>query len=193
MRPPSCHLPVRRAAFQTPVLIDVWVKPRVPEGFWKVAFLKLEPTMRWGGANHFARWAGWPVPCVRPAGYQEASPSPVYGAALLMRFGLLVHPGFKSPSLRVTCTLSSESLTGEGVSILWPHSWSHSVAQRAEPIRALASRTCGEATFMYRSVVVARARPRISWTTRMWTPCSMRSVAAICLRRGVGRLVRRPS
>jgi hypothetical protein len=31
---------------------------------------------------------------------QEASPSPVYGAALLMRFGFTAHPGFKSPSLR---------------------------------------------------------------------------------------------
>jgi hypothetical protein len=30
----------------------------------------------------------------------EASPSPVYGAALLMRFGFTAHPGFKSPSLR---------------------------------------------------------------------------------------------
>jgi hypothetical protein len=71
--------------------------------------------MRRGRANHFARWAGWPVPCVRPAGYQEASPSPVYGAALLMRFGLLVHPGFKSPSLRFTCTLFGDLLTGGGV------------------------------------------------------------------------------
>src|SRR3954447_22830547 len=75
-------------------------RPGEAEGSWKVANLKLEPTMRRGRANHFARWAGWPVPCVRPAGYQEASPSPVYGAALLMRFGLTVHPGFKSPSLR---------------------------------------------------------------------------------------------
>ena len=32
--------------------------------------------------------------------YQEASPSPVYGAALLMRFGAQPHPGFKSRSLR---------------------------------------------------------------------------------------------
>ena len=31
---------------------------------------------------------------------EEASPSPVYGAALLMRFGFNAHPGFKSPSLR---------------------------------------------------------------------------------------------
>ena len=31
---------------------------------------------------------------------QEASPSQVYGAALLMRFGFTAHPGFKSPSLR---------------------------------------------------------------------------------------------
>jgi hypothetical protein len=34
---------------------------------------------------------------------------------LLMRFGLTVHPGFKSPSLRSTCTLSGDSITGEGV------------------------------------------------------------------------------
>jgi hypothetical protein len=52
---------------------------------------------------------------VRPEGYQEASPSPVYGAALLMRFGLTVHPGFKSPSLRTTCTLSGDLITGGGV------------------------------------------------------------------------------
>jgi hypothetical protein len=32
-----------------------------------------------------------------------------------MRFGLTVHPGFKSPSLRPTCTLSGDLLTGEGV------------------------------------------------------------------------------
>src|SRR3954465_3482413 len=83
-------------------------RPGEAEGSWKVANLKLEPTMRRGRANHFARWAGWPVPCVRPAGYQEASPSPVYGAALLMRFGLLVHPGFTSPSLRSTCASSDE-------------------------------------------------------------------------------------
>jgi hypothetical protein len=37
---------------------------------------------------------------LRPVGHQEASPSPVYGAALLMRFGFTAHPGFKSPSLR---------------------------------------------------------------------------------------------
>src|SRR5271166_6505714 len=30
----------------------------------------------------------------------EASPSPVYGAALLMRLGSTALPGFKSPSLR---------------------------------------------------------------------------------------------
>jgi hypothetical protein len=34
------------------------------------------------------------------SGPQEASPSPVYGAALLMRFGVTPHPGFKSRSLR---------------------------------------------------------------------------------------------
>jgi hypothetical protein len=32
----------------------------------------------------------------------EASPSPVYGAALLMRFGLTAHRGFKSLRLRHT-------------------------------------------------------------------------------------------
>lgn len=31
---------------------------------------------------------------------EEASPSPVYGAALLMRFGLIAHRGFKSLRLR---------------------------------------------------------------------------------------------
>ena len=31
---------------------------------------------------------------------REASPSLVYGAALLMRFGVTPHPGFKSRSLR---------------------------------------------------------------------------------------------
>jgi hypothetical protein len=31
---------------------------------------------------------------------QEASPSLVYGAALLMRFGFIAHPGFESRSLR---------------------------------------------------------------------------------------------
>ncbi len=30
----------------------------------------------------------------------EASPSPVYGAALLMRFGFIAHREFKSPRLR---------------------------------------------------------------------------------------------
>jgi hypothetical protein len=38
-----------------------------------------------------------PWPPARPG---EASPSPVYGAALLMRFGLTAHPGFESRSLR---------------------------------------------------------------------------------------------
>jgi hypothetical protein len=33
-------------------------------------------------------------------GQREASPSPVYGAALLMRLGFTALPGFKSPSLR---------------------------------------------------------------------------------------------
>jgi hypothetical protein len=33
---------------------------------------------------------------------REASPSLVYGAALLMRFGVTPHPGFKSRSLRAT-------------------------------------------------------------------------------------------
>ena len=41
---------------------------------------------------------------------------------------------------------------------MWPHSWSHSIPQSAEPMRALASRTCGEATWVYRSVVVTRAQ-----------------------------------
>src|SRR5688572_17537355 len=36
----------------------------------------------------------------RLGGRREASPSPVYGAALLMRFGVTPHPGFKSRSLR---------------------------------------------------------------------------------------------
>ena len=31
---------------------------------------------------------------------EEASPSPVYGAALLMRFGFIAHRGFKSLRLR---------------------------------------------------------------------------------------------
>ncbi|CCH74916.1 hypothetical protein BN11_4960014 [Nostocoides australiense Ben110] len=35
-----------------------------------------------------------------PVWAQEASPSPVYGAALLMRFGLIAHRGFKSLRLR---------------------------------------------------------------------------------------------
>ena len=35
-----------------------------------------------------------------PDGALEASPSPVYGAALLMRFGLNAHRGFKSLRLR---------------------------------------------------------------------------------------------
>jgi hypothetical protein len=34
------------------------------------------------------------------AGCLEASPSLVYGAALLMRFGSKAHPGFESRSLR---------------------------------------------------------------------------------------------
>src|SRR4029079_6042148 len=38
-----------------------------------------------------ARWVG-----------MEASPSPVYGAALLMRFGFIAHRGFKSLRLRRT-------------------------------------------------------------------------------------------
>jgi PAS domain S-box-containing protein len=37
-------------------------------------------------------------------GAEEASPSPVYGAALLMRFGLIAHPGFESRSLRQRCS-----------------------------------------------------------------------------------------
>jgi hypothetical protein len=32
-----------------------------------------------------------------------------------MRFGLTVHPGFKSPSLRSTCALSGDVITGGGV------------------------------------------------------------------------------
>jgi hypothetical protein len=32
-----------------------------------------------------------------------------------MRFGLTVHPGFKSPSLRSICTLSGDAITGGGV------------------------------------------------------------------------------
>ena len=38
-----------------------------------------------------------PLEAERP---REASPSLVYGAALLMRFGVTPHPGFKSRSLR---------------------------------------------------------------------------------------------
>ena len=32
-----------------------------------------------------------------------------------MRFGLTVHPGFESPILRTTCTLSGDLITGGGV------------------------------------------------------------------------------
>src|SRR5215470_8922651 len=39
------------------------------------------------------------LPAVARRG-MEASPSPVYGAALLMRLGFTAPPGFKSPSLR---------------------------------------------------------------------------------------------
>ena len=37
----------------------------------------------------------------------ETSPSPVYGAALLMRFGFTAHPGFESRSLRPACDFIS--------------------------------------------------------------------------------------
>src|SRR6201999_2427693 len=47
------------------------------------------------------RWSAYRRIAVSfPAPPLEASPSPVYGAALLMRFGFTAHPGFKSPSLR---------------------------------------------------------------------------------------------
>jgi hypothetical protein len=89
---------------------------------------------------------------VRPEGYQEASPSPVYGAALLMRFGLLVHPGFKSPSLRTTSTLSGDLLTGEGVFDLVV-SFGSPKGRADEGTRVA---DLGEATWVYRSVVVTR-------------------------------------
>ncbi len=41
-----------------------------------------------------------PGPTGTLSGLMEASPSPVYGAALLMRFGLNAHRGFKSLRLR---------------------------------------------------------------------------------------------
>ena len=90
-----------------------------------------------------------------------------------MRFGLTVHPGFKSPSLRPTCTLSGDSITGEGVRSFGRIPGLIRSPQSAEPMKALASRTWGEATWVYRSVVVTRAWPRISWTTRTWAPCSI--------------------
>jgi hypothetical protein len=122
------------------------------------------PTIDKGTPNHFARRAGWPVPCVRPAGYQEASPSPVYGAALLMRFGLLVHPGFKSPSLRTTCTLSGDSITGEGV------------------------RSCGRIPGLIRS---ARAEPMRARSSRTWGRRRGCTAPSWCRVRGPGSLGRR--
>lgn len=55
------------------------------------------------GVGRFARGEGGPLPCP----LLEASPSPVYGAALLMRFGLTAHRGFKSLRLRATETPGS--------------------------------------------------------------------------------------
>jgi hypothetical protein len=49
---------------------------------------------------------------------------------------------------------------------------SFSDPQSAEPMRSLASRTWGDATWVYRSVVVTRAWPRISWITRICTATS---------------------
>ena len=46
---------------------------------------------------------------MRTAWSGEASPSPVYVAALLMRFGFTAHPGFKSPSLRRSRALSLDT------------------------------------------------------------------------------------
>ena len=57
-----------------------------------------------------------------------------------MRFGLLVHPGFKSPSLRTTCTLSGDSITGRVFDLVAAFLVSF-VPQSAERMRALASRT----------------------------------------------------
>jgi hypothetical protein len=69
-----------------------------------------------------------------------------------MRFGLLVHPGFKSPSLRTTSTLSGDLLTGEGVFDLVV-SFGSPKGRADEGTRVA---DLGEATWVYRSVVVTR-------------------------------------
>src|ERR1700728_2015585 len=63
--------------------------------------------------------AYWRIAVSFPALPLEASPSPVYGAALLMRFGFTAHPGFKSPSLRPSTAAPGGSFAG-GCSRLGP-------------------------------------------------------------------------
>ena len=52
------------------------------------------------GGGEPAGWACVPWSSLEAERPREASPSLVYGAALLMRFGVTPHPGFKSRSLR---------------------------------------------------------------------------------------------
>ena len=68
---------------------------------WVGAQRRYRPAVRGGGIKPSRlRGSLYPRPPAVQQGLQEASPSPVYGAALLMRFGSQAHPGFKSPSLR---------------------------------------------------------------------------------------------
>src|SRR5690606_32068678 len=66
-------------------------------------------------ANPLCCTAFRPVLCREPHGYREASPSQVYGAALLMRFRLTADPGFKSPSLRLNRENALSPASGGGV------------------------------------------------------------------------------
>ena len=65
-------------------------------GGFRVLAAHLDLLRGWGRTG-FARSVGERIPC---RSEREASPSPVYGAALLMRFGLNAHRGFKSLRLR---------------------------------------------------------------------------------------------
>src|SRR6478735_2608172 len=81
--------------------VGVWGAPSGAEppgcvmaGVWHLG--RLGTSESGDGVTHFARRAGGPLTCAT----LEASPSPVYGAALLMRFGSQAHRGFKSLRLR---------------------------------------------------------------------------------------------
>jgi hypothetical protein len=87
-----------------------------------------------------------------------------------MRFGLTVHPGFKSPSLRTTSASSDDHGRRRrrfDLQLPSPVAVRHSV-HSACPGRALAFLNLRRGAWVHRSVVATRAWPRISYNADVY-------------------------